>query len=346
MCGTGQSKSPFAIQVANKEGGVQYQGGSNTTRYTLGASASAIYYTDEIGDDNDDFFWNARLNAGIIHRATRQTTISNRAYLAYEIEPDNSIGASVSRRADQYIYGYNSLSLSHAWSRRFSTVTSLTISGISYDGGAFDGENRISVTLGNQFRYQYNRLTTLVGEHRHTWTDYEESDLGYTGHHFLVGADHLFSEISRGTIRVGAEVRDLDRGGDTSNPYLEASYIRDMSENFQLRWVGRYGLEDSELGSYETRHSFRTALTGNYQFDERTIGTASLTYVHSEFEDSTVAGIDDMDEDAFSLYLGLSYLLYDNVRLNGGYSFTTLSSEIPVRDYDRHRLHLGVTASF
>jgi opacity protein-like surface antigen len=90
-------------------------------------------------------------------------------------------------------------------------------------------------------------------------------------------------------------------------------------------------------------------VTAQYEFTPRLTGTAGLTYVHSELEDSVVAGIDDGDEDFFGVNLGASYLLYSNVRLEGGYSFGTLDSNVDAgvsRDFDRHRVFVGVSATF
>ncbi len=329
--------------------GTQWAGGSRTTRYTLGASASMIYYFDDVTvDDNENWFYSIRLQGSVVHRYSRRLTISDSAYITYEYEPNQQIGATVSRRTDQYFYFYNNLAASYAWTRRFSTVANWAFSTIMYDDG--DIEDRYTNRLGLQARYMWDRNTTLVGEYRFQTTSYEENDdADYYSNYILAGVDHLFSRVTQGSIRAGVEFRDYDGYGSESFPYVEASLVHQLNEGFRMRLAGRYGLEDSELGSFERRESFRIGATAEYEFSPRLLGTAGLTYVHAELKDSVTPAVSDGDEDFFGVNLGLSYLIYSNVRLEGGYSFGTLESDVDTfvdRDYDRHRIWAGVSATF
>ena len=328
--------------------GTQWSGGSRTTRYTLGASASVLYYFDDVtvGDD-ENVFYSVRLQGSVVHRASRRLTLSDSFYATYEYEPNQQIGATVSRRTDQYFYLYNNAALSYAWTRRFSTVANWVTSGITYDGD--DVEDRWANRIGLAARYLWTRATTLVGEYRFGITDYETGTADYTSHYLLAGVDHMFNRVTQGSVRVGAEFRDNDNYDSNTSPYIEASLVQLLNEGFSLRWAARYGLEDSELGSFESRTSLRMGVTAQYEFNPRLTGTAGITYVHSELDDSYVAGVSDGDEDFFGINLGLSYLLYSNVRVEGGYSYGTLGSNIDSgisRDFDRHRVFMGVSANF
>ena len=328
--------------------GARYAGGSRVTRYNFGASFSILWYDEKVrqvgSSDTEDVFYNARVSLGINHRISRRLGITNNSYISYEIEPDNDIGASRIRRTDQYVYGYNRFSVRYAWTRRFQTVTSYAISWIGYEDADLDDRVRHVLTL--QGRYLYTRNTTLTAEYRYGYTDYDERG-SIKDHFFLVGADHNFSRLTRGSIRVGAQVRDYS-GGSRTRPYVEGSIIHRPSEDLSLRAVVRYGFEDGELGLYGRRQSLRFGVSGSYSFTPRLTGTAGVTYMHNSFEDSEFVGISDGDEDFFAFNLGLSYLLYSNVRLNAGYSYVTLDSDRDdiARDYDRNRFRLGVSATF
>lgn len=328
--------------------GTQWSGGSRTTRYTLGASASVLYYFEEVTvNDDESVFYSVRLQGSVVHRASRRLTLSDTFYATYEYEPNQQIGATVSRRTDQYFYLYNNAAAAYAWTRRFSTVANWAVSGIIYDGD--DTEDRWTNVLGLQARYLWTRATTLVGEYRFAFTNYENGGADYTANYFLVGIDHMFSRVTMGSIRVGAELRDYDNYGQNSSPYVEASLVQQLNEGFSLRWAARYGLEDNELGSFQKRTAIRTGVTAQYEFNPRLTGTAGLTYVHSELEDPTTAGVSDGDEDFIGVNLGLSYLLYSNLRMEGGYSYGTLESGIDSgvsRDFDRHRVFVGMSATF
>lgn len=329
--------------------GAQWSGGSRVTRYTLGASASIMHYFDDVtSNNNENWFYSARLQGSIVHRASNRLVFSDDFYITYEYEPDQFIGAATTNATEQYFYLYNNFAVSYAWTRRFSTIANYAISGIIYDDRNL--EDRWTHLFGLQARYSLNPTTTLVGEYRLAYTHYDELDADYLSHYLLAGIDHMFSRTTRGSLRVGAEIRDFDGGnGNQTNPYVEASLTHQVDKQLSLQAMIRYGLEDAELGGYETRDAIRAGLNASYQFNPRLTGTAGLTYVHSEFNDHIVAGVKDGDEDLFGISLGLSYLVASNLHLNGGYSYYTVDSNTPastIRDHDRHRVHLGVSANF
>lgn len=324
----------------------QYGNGSRTTNVTLNAGISSIYYFDKPVGQDDDTFYTARVGLNVSHRINRQFTVGDNFYLSYEIEPDNAIGTSASRRLDQYLYGYNSLWASYAWTRRFSTVGRYTVTGIDYDDSAFSaGEDRWTHTFSAEMRYVMSRLTTLVGEYRYAITNYETGNSDYKSSFFLVGADHTMSSDLRGTWRVGAEYRDYDRGDGSWKPYLETSLRYALAERTSLVWFNRFGYEDSEvnMSGHATRLTFRSSLSAQHQLTKRFRTHGGITYVHDEYE----GGIrSDSTEDAVSLSLGVAYRIWSNWDLNAGYHFTYQASDSKFREYDRHRISLGASVTF
>ena len=262
--------------------GVAYAGGSRTTHVDLNARLSTLHYFDQPEAQGDDSFQTGRLGLKIYHKASPTLTIGNSAYLSHEIEPDDAIGASASRRLDQYTYGYNSLWVSNSWTRRLKTVTRYSVTGIDYEGQLESvGEDRFTQTFSQEVRYVLDRLTSLVGEYRRANTDYDIVNLDYDANYLLAGADHKFSDNVSGTLRLGGENRDYDSNDDDGwNPYAEASLRYELSDRTNLVWFTRYGYEDSEVFYHlsESRSVFRTALNANHAFSDNVRGKAGLSY--------------------------------------------------------------------
>ena len=318
--------------------------GSRTTNMSLNAGFSTIYYFDQPFEESDDTYYSARLGFNIHHRVNRRLTIGNNFYLSYEIEPDNAIGASASRRLDQYLYGYNSTWLSYAWTRRFSTVTRYTLTGIDYED--YGAEDRVTHTFSQELRYVLNRLTTLVGEYRYANTDYDSSNFDYDSHYALAGVDYVFSDDLRGTLRGGAEHRNFDAGDDDWKPYLETSLRYAATKRTNLVWFNRIGYSDSELtigGPGTNNFSYQSSLSAQHQFTERLRGHAGITYVYDDYSDGAFG---DLSEDSVSLSLGVGYRIFSNIDLNAGYQFTWHDSDDPAREYDRHILSAGMSVTF
>lgn len=324
---------------------VAYGTGSRTTPITIGASGSSIYYYDGIQGQDEDVFYNGRLTLNVKHDVSRRLVIGNNSYVSYEIEPDLAIGASGQRRLDQYVYGYNSLWASYELSRRFNAISRYTVSGIRYDDQTVgESEDRLTQTFSQELRYKASRQTALIGEYRYTHTEYDEASRDYDSHHALLGIDQQFNKHLLGHFRGGVEFREYNDGNDYTAPYFEAALRQAITADTNIHWVNRLGLEDSELGSYGSRYTYRSAVSVSHSLSARLRGNAGLTYLHNEFEDSQL--VVDRSEDIVSTDLGLSYRIGRGVDLNANYSYTAISSDEALREYDRHRISLGLQATF
>ena len=319
----------------------EYSTGDRRTSYSVGLTYNPFYYIDA-PEGIDEFQQSASINFGFRQRTTPRLTISDNLYFAYEYEPNYQIGASVARRTQPYIYGYNNLNVAYAWTKRFSTVTGYTLSGIDYDQDSESGENYISHLFSQDFRYAFTRQTTGVLTYRYGITEYDNGFGDYTSQYFLAGVDHSFSRRTTGSFRVGAEVRDRDNGGSATNPYAEASFSHSLAKQTYVRWYGRYGFEDADIGNTSERTSLRTGVSVQKRFTNRLAGNLGANYIFDQFE----GGGSDFDDNIVEVSLGLDYNVYKNLVLNTGYSFSTTSSDVAAREYDRHILSLGMTAKF
>ena len=340
------SSSSDEIESSYYQAGVsaQYAGGDRRTSYNFGALFNATYYEDG-GASDDDYYYNARASFNIRHKVSPRLTLSNNSYFAYEFEPDYSIGASTSRRTDQYAYYFSNFSASYAWTRRFSTVTNYTISGVEYDEDALSGENRVSQLFSQQLRYALTRVTALTAEYRFGYNSYENDVNDSISHFALVGVDHRFDRRLSGSVRAGAEFREFDeRDGDETEPYVEGSLDYAASRSSKFRAYVRYGLDNNETSFYDTNTSLRTGLSFNQQIAENLSASAGVNYVHSELEGSDFLA--DTDDDLVSVNLGLRYQLQRNLALYGDYYYINSSSDVEFREYDRHRFTVGLSATF
>ena len=99
-----------------------YSTGDRRNHLNVGAHYSNIWYFDP-APDAEDVYNNARLSLDYVTQVSPRLVIADSFYLAYETEPDFLIGASINRRTNQYLYGYNNFSVSYAWTPRFQTIS-------------------------------------------------------------------------------------------------------------------------------------------------------------------------------------------------------------------------------
>lgn len=323
-----------------------YSTGDKRNHLNVGAHYSNIWYFDP-APGTDEVYHNARFTLDYVKDVSPRLTIADSFYLAYETEPDYLIGASSNRRTSQYLYGYNNLAVSYAWTRRLQTVSSYTITGIRYDDDATNYNDRLEHILAQQFRYAISRTTNATLDYRFKIRDYEHNDdANLTAHYVLAGVDHSFSPLLAGSLRVGAEFLDYEGPvGSHTNPYVEGALNYKAGKHTTLRWYHYLGDDSSDLPGFQRGYSYKTGLSVNHQFSDRLSGNLGLHYLHQEFSDS-IAGLDDQEDDTFAGSLGVDYRVWRNIGLNATYWYTNTSSDNAFREYERHRISFGVTATF
>ncbi|WP_050030282.1 outer membrane beta-barrel protein [Verrucomicrobium sp. BvORR034] len=334
--------------------GLTYANNTAPTKWNVGVDLGTIYYLDDsVRGENYDY--TARVAFNVAHQVNRRLQVSNNLYVTYETEPNYGIGVTTGRRSGQYLYGYNNTSVAYAWSERVATTTGYTIDGIIYtdDDTVADFEDRLSHLISQQVSYALNRTTKLTAEYRFRYTrfandpatalDEEVASPDYMSHYILVGVDKAWSERSSGSFRAGVEMYQSDRSNETA-PYMEGAINYALTRRSNLRWYAQMGYDASEMSLYDSRYSYRTGVVAGYQFTQSLTGNFGLHYVHSDFEGNQE--IESSSEDEVNASLGFSYNFWNNLSLDANYSYTTISSDSSFREYDRHRVSVGLNAVF
>ncbi|HYF34492.1 MAG TPA: outer membrane beta-barrel protein, partial [Prosthecobacter sp.] len=264
--------------------GVTFADADPTTPWNISFDLGAIHYLDDI-PRFDDTFYNARLAFNIVHQISERLKISDNFYVAYEAQPNLASGATTSLYSGQYLYGFNNFNVSYAWSERFSTTTSYTIDGISYDDDLVSAmEDRLSHLIAQQFSYAITRRTSLVAEYRYRLTNYtHRSDIDSQSHFVLAGVDHAWSERFTGSFRAGAEFFRSDRTKSTA-PYAEIALNYEVARQTSAQWFGSLGFDGAELGAFDSRYSLRTGLNVDHRLNKRLAVNGGLAYAYSDFD--------------------------------------------------------------
>lgn len=324
--------------------GALYSDADAQTPWSIGADFGVLNYLDD-SSRAEDTYYNARIAANLVHQASKRLKLANNFYVTYEVEPDYAIGASTALRNGQYFYGYENFAVSYAWSERLSSTTSYTLDGIKYEDDVVgSSEDRLSHIIAQQFSYSLNRQTKLVGEYRYRITNYDTAPNDYTSHYVLAGIDQAWSERTTGSLRAGAEFYDSDRVSETG-PYVEIGINHATSKKTNVGFYASAGFDGAELGDYESRYAYRTGVTASHRATDRITLTGGLHYVNSDFEgngDTT----EDVSEQQVNASAGLAYRLWNNVSMDAQYSYTLLNSDDELREYDRNRVSLGLSAQF
>jgi len=329
------------------------------TSWDVYARVGALYYFNDIEEQSDDLYPQARVGANVTHRFNERVRVSSRNFLAYELEPDYSYGFATSRQSDPYFYWQTDNSVGYRWSERFATYTGFILTGLDYDSDV-QNSDRFTWTIYNQFRYQLSPQTVLTAEYRYADTEGDGLAEDSTDQYALLGVEHRFSPNSILIARVGAQFRDVDGGDGSTSPYAEIATSTRVNEVFTVRAFLRYGLESYDtvqavgtgLYDFAEKETLRIGVSAEYSISPMFAIFGGVDYIPATYDEGSLASgvgpanVGGYDEDLVNAYVGLSVKFTDYLSGSLTYNFTDSSSDFDNRDYDRNRVTVGVRAEF
>ncbi len=326
------------------------------TTWDVYGRIGGTYYFDAPSSMSNDGYGEGRLGVNWAHRVSERLRFTSRNYVAYQMEPDYNYGiGSQDPQLDPYFIYNTDNAVGYRWTDRFATYTGFTFSGVDYDTAA-SGNDRQTWSLYNQFRYRASEQTVWTLDYRYSATSADGAAADSDSHYLLAGIEHRFSPNTVGVLKVGAQFRDSDTGEDSTSPYFEAALRSRVNEQFSIRLFSRYSMEDygTSFGgySYDGNDTFRLGISGNYIVSSQLTIHGGFNYIMTDYQDATLAGISDLDQDLWNAYIGFSYQINDGFYVTGSYNYTDSSSSggsIPAsasRDYSQNRAALGLRFEF
>lgn len=341
--------------------GVSFVSVTPQTTLDVYARLGLIYYFDAPeGLNSDDTFSNTRVGVNLTHRFNERLRFTSRNFAAYELEPDLSRGFATNRQNGEYFFYETDNSLGYRWTERFATVTGITFSGLQYDD--LPNQDRTTVTLYNQFRYQLSPQSVLTASYRYSDTSGDGFASDSTNQFFLVGIEHRFSPSTIVVASVGAQYRDVDGlgGSSTTNPYVELALRSQINSQFGVRAFARLGTEDfdtvvlsgANLAEFSDKLTLRVGVSADYQVSKFLGFFGGVDVITSSFDDgvfvtgpvgTSAAGA---DETLVNANIGASLRFTETLTGTVSYNYTDSNSDLAGRDYDRNRISVGLQADF
>lgn len=317
-----------------------------------------IYYLDSpdaVGAD--DTFGQARLGLNVSHRFSDRLRLSSRNFIAYELEPDFSLGVATTRQVGEYLYWQTDNALGFRWTERLGTYTGFQLTELDYSD--ISNADRFTTTLYHQFRYLLSPQTVLTAVYRYSKTDANGLASDSTSHYLLGGAEHRFSPNSILIARAGVQWRDVDLGSSTTSPFLELAVNTQVNQQLRIRSFMRYSDEpydtvqqfQNQLYDFDERETLRIGVTGEYVLSPMMTLFGGVDYINGSYDGGRLLGggvgtLNGRSDDLINLHVGVSVKLTEILTGTASYNFTDSSSDFQGRDYTRNRVSIGVHAEF
>lgn len=338
----------------------QFGWSSPTTDVTAHYSMSAVYYNSRPEKSMD---MSHDLNLSVGHEFSPRLHVVFSDDFAPGFEPDIEEGTN--QRSANYIQNTARLTASYKLDSRWDMTTSVRHYFIEYTDQSelpvFPGTptsqtmNRQAVDVNMGVNYQPRTTTTVGAALNYNAVSYSGNNRDNNGITTVFNIRHMFSPRLAADAALGAQFQTFDTVGGTSvNPDVNMgiNYMLTPRASLFARFSTR--MQPTELGGYLESQTFMLSCGTVYQFTSRLMGSLSAMYVPTEYSGSLVVpgqpatspykGNQSESSTAGSLMLGYQF----NVHLRGeiGYSFTHFTSDLLMRDYDRHMTYLQARVGF
>lgn len=222
--------------------------------------------------------------------------------------------------------------------------------------------DRMEQDLRLDSRWRLQPQTAFVVGYTFSYVTYNEDQLVFAvpsdfrdsvGHRVYVGLDHVFTPSLSGSARAGVQYADFindPTGEDTWSPYVTASlrYLlqarTSVDVGFQYNRTAASGLM-AGAGFIRDMESASLYAAVKHELVEKLFLTGSALVRHSTYNAPNTI----VDDESFLLYqlgLDLSYEFSRNLSAHIGYNYDQVDDDPLLRDYERNRVYLGVTAGF
>jgi hypothetical protein len=331
----------IASFVARANVGYQIQFASRRTIFTLDLNLTDNYLANRPRSQSD---YTGSLASTLVYKISSRMQFSATLSAAYLTQPNLSVINAPTRYVGNYLTENFKADLSYSWTRRFSTVMSITTNQISYQMQTERGADYLAIGGGVETRYLFSPLLTLVGEVRYqeTTAPYNRG-LDSTSLYYLAGAELTLSRRVTASLRVGESDGRYSSGSTFQTPYMELSTGWRYSPTGVLSLTSHYGFEQPP-GINETLQVFRLGLNLSHAITSRlrlTIGVAGANRVTNY----TVSHASTTERN-LDFNLGLQYTLTPHITLTANYDLLEDLNTIPGSNYYRNQSFLGAQYTF
>lgn len=345
------SLNPFISAVYNNVSG--------QTSVSFQAKLGAAYYLEELeASGSEDIYNQSNLSFSLDHNISERLRYRTYNDVALQLEPDYNYGIVSARQSGESLYYSTDHALGFRWSSLFGTYT-----GVKYYGSEFidvDNTERTTYEFYNQFRYQFDPITTLTADYRYAITDPNYFDGDILNNYFLLGLERKINANSLLVTSAGLQMSEYDnaQSNDYSSPYVEFALRSAINTRFRINSYLRYGLEYTDNtvqlpvpAVYEEKSSLRLGVNTSFAISQRLSFFNGFELVSASFMDGralngTSTPIKTGDELLWNANLGFSVKLSEIFYGRISYNYTDSDSDLDSRSYDRNRLSIGVNAQF
>jgi hypothetical protein len=333
--------------------GVFYQYGNDRTNFSAAYNFSVTYFSQRAGKSFD---FSHDFSVGMVHKFSDRFTLDIRDRLPIGQEPSLFDGGTQTRRQGDYINNSFSAQLDAQWLPKFGTTTTVSSDLEDYsDSLVKQTNNRITYGITNDFRFTLKPTITLIASGGYTLNDYydatpafDKSSTLYTGSGGVEwqALPNLTLSARGGYQTVENTQKIAGQPSGTSSPYAKFTINWKAGSKSSFDFDYSHTSDTTDVSTAFTTETDSVVLGGRYLFTPNLSGRLSGRYSRNKYNsNNSLAGTSSTEQIVGSDFT-LTYRIRSYISLEAGHSFTLVSSDNILREYDRNQIFFGIRASY
>ncbi|MFH0878945.1 MAG: outer membrane beta-barrel protein [Lentisphaerota bacterium] len=261
--------------------------------------------------------------------------------------PELQEGNILVREEDDFYYNSANGTLSYL----FRPTTKLEVAGryilLKYDDAVTaDNENYNTYVGGLTLRHSLQAKTTILGDLRYEFTDYDGLDRGSKNIYAGAGVEQTFNPSLIGNLRGGWQQKkfNMDDLGTENSPYGDLSLTILPSPATRITLGASYMLYQANVYPYADQKQLQAYCSLAYDITAKIAWYLSGGYTLSDYSQDYAAAdkliSPDGKENIYQASTRLTYKINRNNWLEAGYQFVDFDSDLRV-SYKRNRVDVG-----
>lgn len=302
----------------------------------IGVDANLDWHFSRFSKFTGENFANPDLTAEFTKGSGRTT-----GSLKLDVKRESRAETEINLRTTSWNYNAD-LQVKYPVIERYSIVSELAYARRDFpsnNDGLFD---LVTYAFNTDLFYALNSQRNLLVGYRFRSTE-TSADTTDTDHGLNIGLNGKILPKINGSARVGFQRRGIQRRGQPDESHDSVSANVAATWTLTSRWnvVGSLARDFTTVATDASVNTTSAGLTSQFAFNAKTVVYAGITYSHSNFLDTRLAGRRD---DSASFDAGVSYALNAHFKLSVGYVYFVNWSTLATSDYDRHSFSINVSS--
>jgi hypothetical protein len=349
------SVDPIESMYTEIAAGVSYQFGSSRLQLSAALSAALAFYYNNLDLQNDGLFPTINFTLAANYAATPRLDLSFQTVTSYMSQPNFTVAGAPNTYDGDYLMSSSTIGAKYLWLPKLATETTYTpVFYYFTDQDQNDIQGRWEQTVAQQFLFLWKPTTSLVLQYDfNTRLYYTANDLDSVGNFLLLGFDHTLNPRSTLTVRGGVEQRWNQNPYGGTDLYLGPSgsvnFNYALGEDTTVGLIAQYGTTASGFSNYNQAQQFLLGFNAAHQFTRRIGANLFFNYQNNFYDQPGSDGAaPDFYNNIFNTGVNASFLVYRDISLLAGYSFSTLISTdtLAERDYTQNIVYIGAEVGF